>query len=60
MVIQEQGGVVALTCRACKRSFVPNMNQVKREQMIVCPHCKAHYMPPARRKVGERQTAKPS
>jgi len=54
MVIQEQGGVVAIACRTCSRSFVPNMNQVKREQIIVCPHCKAHYIPPAPRKVAEQ------
>ena len=45
MEIRMQGRVVTLRCRTCSRAFVPNVNQVKREQIIVCPHCKASYVP---------------
>jgi Zn finger protein HypA/HybF involved in hydrogenase expression len=45
MATEEQGSLVMIRCRTCTLSFVPNVNQVKREQMIVCPHCKSHYMP---------------
>jgi len=34
-----------IECPTCRKRFVPNPVQVRRELLIVCPHCLSPYVP---------------